>query len=264
VAWGPWAGAGMAAGEIEQRARRGGLTALTPEPAVAALHRAVTHGDVAVVVADVDWEKFAAARHTALLGDIPEVRRMREQAAPVDAAPQEDASALLHRLAQLPESERSAALVELVCGHAAAVLGYANSAAIDPGRTFGELGCDSLTAVELRNQLTAATGLPLSASLVFDYPTPLVLAEALAAEVVGGAGTDGASVGFAELEKLEGALVGGVSDEVARNRLAERLQALVARLTGADEDPAGESRAAKFAEASDDELFDFIHRELGR
>ncbi|MFH8979193.1 phosphopantetheine-binding protein, partial [Streptomyces sp. NPDC017890] len=264
VAWGPWAGGGMASGEIEERARRGGLSPLVPERALAAMRQAVDHGDVVVAVADVDWERFGAGR-VALFDGIPEVRHLREHTTPEDNVPREESTDLRRRIAEMPENERTAVLVELVCAHTAAVLGYADSGTVDPSRTFSELGCDSLTAVEIRNQLTAATALPLSASVIFDHPTPAALAEELATGLVDGPdGPDSAAVGLAALEQLEGALTGGISDELARTRIAERLQALAARLTGADGEPEGEEGTVKFDDATDDELFDFIHRELGR
>ena len=75
-----------------------------------------------------------------------------------------------------------------MCGNAATVLGVPNPADIDAGRAFQELGFDSLTAVELRNRLKNATGLTLSPTLIFDYPTPTVLADALDTQLAGAAG----------------------------------------------------------------------------
>ena len=79
----------------------------------------------------------------------------------------------------LPPDEQRRRLVELVCEHAAAILGHPGGHAIDRERAFGDLGFDSLTGVGLRNRLTTATGLPLSRTLVFDYPTPVALADHL-------------------------------------------------------------------------------------
>jgi acyl carrier protein len=78
--------------------------------------------------------------------------------------------------------ERHSDLLELVCSNAATVLGH-STADVTPDDAFGDLGFDSLTAVELRNRLKIATGLTLSPTLIFDQPTPGALAEHLEAQL---------------------------------------------------------------------------------
>src|SRR5690606_3800128 len=86
------------------------------------------------------------------------------------------------------EAEHRSAVVECVCDAVAAVLGFDSGEDIEPQRAFTDLGFDSLTAVEFRNRLAESTGLRLPATLVFDYPTPVVLAEHLLSEVAGTVG----------------------------------------------------------------------------
>ncbi len=84
---------------------------------------------------------------------------------------------LAHRLHGLAPDDQRRVLLELVCEHAAAVLGHPGGHAVDPDRAFGDLGFDSMIGIELRNRLTSHTGLALSRTLIFDYPTPAALAD---------------------------------------------------------------------------------------
>lgn len=86
---------------------------------------------------------------------------------------------LAERLRGLSPHDQRGRLIELVCEHAAAVLGHPSGHAIDRERAFSDLGFGSLTGVELRNRLKTVTGLALSRTLIFDYPTPVALADHL-------------------------------------------------------------------------------------
>ncbi|WP_301549383.1 type I polyketide synthase, partial [Planomonospora parontospora] len=96
-----------------------------------------------------------------------------------------DGNALGRRIAGLAGAERDRLLLEVVRGHVAKVLGHTGPEAVGPDRAFRELGFDSLAAVELRNELNAATGLKLPATLVFDYPTSRSVAGYLATRFSG-------------------------------------------------------------------------------
>ncbi|OPF76109.1 polyketide synthase [Streptomyces antioxidans] len=190
VAWGPWADGGMAAeGDAEEQLRRRGLPPMAPESNMVAFQRVLSREETAVTVADVDWERFApaftAARPRPLIDDLPQVAKaLRGDDSEPTATAADGAPALRDRLAGLSAAEREDAVLELVRTHVASALGHASGAEVEAGRAFNELGFDSLTAVELRTRLGAATGLKLPASLVYDYPTPAALAEHLLAELV--------------------------------------------------------------------------------
>ncbi|MEV3934269.1 type I polyketide synthase, partial [Streptomyces sp. NPDC049944] len=188
VAWGAWAGGGMADGEEGEQLLRLGIRAMAPEPAIAALQQALDRDDTLVTVADMDWARFVpvftAARSRPLISELAEVREaLASSTAEVPSSAADGDSPLWNRLAGLAPAERTDALTEIVRSLAAAVLGHASPDGVEPDRAFRELGFDSLTAVELRNALVAETRLQLPTTLVFDHPTPTVLARFLAAEL---------------------------------------------------------------------------------
>ncbi|WP_413101308.1 type I polyketide synthase [Streptomyces sp. Inha503] len=192
VAWGPWAEGGMAAeGDAEEQLRRRGLPPMAPELNMVAFQRVLSREETAVTVADVDWERFApaftAARPRPLIDDLPQVAKALRgggDGGPADKAAADGAPGLRERLAGRSAAEREDAVLELVRTHVASALGHASADEVQAGRAFNELGFDSLTAVELRTRLGAATGLKLPASLVYDYPTPAALAAHLLTELV--------------------------------------------------------------------------------
>nr|WP_202199369.1 type I polyketide synthase [Streptomyces spororaveus] len=193
LAWGPWAEGGMAADEaLETRMRRGGVPPMSGDAAVNALQRALNANDTVVTVVDVDWERFApgftAARATKLFAELPEAQRAlaaQEGDEGQDGGAVRGRHSLAERLAGLSAAEGDRLLLDLVRKEVAAVLGHAGVESVGAERAFKELGFDSLTAVELRNRLGAATELRLPATLIYDYPTSAALAGYLRAELLG-------------------------------------------------------------------------------
>ncbi|RKN11896.1 type I polyketide synthase [Streptomyces radicis] len=177
IAWGTWGGGGMADEAIAGRAANLGMTTMDPDTASAALRQAVEHDETFLVVSPVLWDRVASAIAAggpgALLAEIPEVAAALAAGAEDPGGPTgEAATGLRARLAATPPDERADLLLRQTMEQAALVLGHRDPAALSPRNAFGDLGFDSLTAVELRNRLNALTGLSLSPTLVFDYPTP--------------------------------------------------------------------------------------------
>jgi len=186
IAWGLWQGPGIADRDgVEHRLAARGLRAMDPRGAIQAMEQVLDRDETAVVVADVEWSSFTTelvgTRSVSLLAELLPAKG-------ADPGPSAQAAAdtdVRERLAGLPATERAYSLTELVRATVAAVLGYTDLSSVESGRSFQEIGFDSLTALRLRNRLGAATGLRLPATLVFDYPTPAAVAELVHAELFG-------------------------------------------------------------------------------
>nr|WP_319802113.1 type I polyketide synthase [Actinoplanes cyaneus] len=250
IAWGLWSG-GMGAavtGGDRERMRRGGVEPLET-PAALALFDAALSSTASLVVA-------AAGR-------LPDLVPARPK--PKAAGTSGRDKALAKQLAGLTPAERTRVLLGLVRTHAVAVLGHSDQSEVADTRAFGELGFDSLTAVEFRNRLAADTGLRLAPSLIFDHPTPLALAEALREQIAPDDVAEGDAALLAELARLEAGLAAGTAGEATRTRIALRLGALLAGLKATT--TSGDETAAPHDDdittADDDELFSLLDNELG-
>nr|BAP34740.1 type I polyketide synthase [Streptomyces sp. ML694-90F3] len=276
VAWGSW-GAGMAGADSGAHLGRMGLPEMDPDLAVEALGGALDHGESHLVVADVDWERFTPVytlgRERPLLRDLPDARRAGR---PDHTAAAEDAAgtpALVAELATRPEPEQRRRLLDLVTGHVAVVLGHESAAAVEPDRAFKEVGFDSVSAVDLRNRLATACGVPLPATVVFDHATPAALAAHLWTLLYENTTVPGAADGeipvSAALDRLEARIAALSREEIEGARVGARLAALAGRVAAAlGADPAaggtaGAGVADRIDTATADDLFDLIDNELG-
>jgi acyl carrier protein len=269
IAWGPWnQGTGMTSGlgaADLQRLARAGITALTPAGGVE-LFDAALRADTAVAAAvQLDLPALATAPDAAvmlrgLLAGIPAARPV------VARSTVDERGALRERLLALRPAARLDHLLRLVQDQTARVLGHRSVASVEPGSRFSDLGLDSLSSVELRNGLNMRTGLRLSSTLIFDYPTVAALAEYLRTELVpADAATESQSL-LSGLEQFETALAEQTLDELTRSGLATRLAQLLAKVNkrvtpAANAETGG---ADQFESASTAELMAFIDNELGR
>ncbi|MFE6867509.1 SDR family NAD(P)-dependent oxidoreductase [Kitasatospora sp. NPDC057692] len=277
IAWGTWAGGGMVDAEADDHLRHIGLASLEPGAALDELWRALGRDESHLVVADIDWARFApvytAARPRPLLRELPDAVRALTDGDPADG-PAAAGPVLADRLTGRSGAERARIVLGVVREQAAAVLGHDGAGSVEPGRTFKDLGFDSVSAVEFRNRLSAAAGVRLPATVVFDHANPRALAEFVEAELADLA-PGGAAAVSAELDRLEALVAGLAPEEAERAGLGPRLHALAARLGGAgglpggspggsqDAGGAGPELALVLESASAEDLFNLLDKELG-
>jgi acyl carrier protein len=177
---------------------------------------------------------------------------------------------LTQRLTALPQPEQHRLLLDLIRTNIATVLAHPTPDTIETDRPFKELGFDSLTAVELRNRLTTATGLPLPTTLIFDHPTPNTLADHLRIAIVPATATTASRL-MAEIDRLEATLstlapddlLSIAPDDAERTRITMRMKALLSRWSSVQTGQAVAAVAARLESATDEEMFDFLDRKFG-
>ncbi|HET9173133.1 MAG TPA: SDR family NAD(P)-dependent oxidoreductase, partial [Actinospica sp.] len=186
VVWGVWGGGGIGGASLAEWLREGGVRAMEPKVALAALGDVLDRDETHVAVVDIDWARFTAFSQPnvpTIVARIPEVKAALRGAGREAEDEAAEIPPLRAKLAGLAASRWHRALLDTICAEAAAVLGHGDATGIDPERLFRDSGFDSLTGVELRNRINVLTGLKVPSTLVFDHPTPVALARHLRASL---------------------------------------------------------------------------------
>nr|WP_142196689.1 type I polyketide synthase [Streptomyces calvus] len=186
LAWGLWK-RGMAEALndpgaehlVRQIRARLGLSPIEPDTGMQMFDNALTTGEPMLMTALLDTPALTALGR---LGTLPALLRGLIH---VPARGRIADSPLRRRLLDAPGDQWEALIRDEVRAIAAAVLGHESADAIDPETPFTALGFDSLGGVEFRNKVTAATGVQLPSTLVFDYPTAAAVAGFLRTRVDG-------------------------------------------------------------------------------
>ncbi|MFB8007968.1 SDR family NAD(P)-dependent oxidoreductase [Nocardia sp. NPDC056000] len=183
LAYGFWEESGGMSGHLDGRDRarmsRGGVLALSTGEGLELFDAALSSGQTLVLPVRLDHAAIARSH------PVPPLLRtlVRATRRTVETAASGTATGIVAELAGRGAQEQRQVLLARIRTQAAAALGHSGPESIAPDRTFKELGFDSLGAVEFRNRLQSAVGVRLPATAVFDYPTPVALAEYLFAEI---------------------------------------------------------------------------------
>jgi hypothetical protein len=174
------------------------------------------------------------------------------------------ADTLRQQLAGLPEARQEQLVLDLVREQAAAVLGHPTSDPVRPGAAFRELGFDSLSAIELRNRLSLLAGLRLPATLVFDHPSPAVLARWLRSALSDQAGHAPAAPSvLAEIERLESILSAAAVTDIEPGHITARLEAVLSKWRTIQMPADADAADRELLSATASNIFDIIDGELG-
>ncbi|WP_406164082.1 type I polyketide synthase [Streptomyces canus] len=264
LSWGLWAMASGITGHLSeadfQRMARAGLVPLSEEEGLALFDTVLAQSRAWVLPMRLDLKALRGMGE-----ELSPLLRELVPAGPRRSAGQtavRDAAALAQQLSQLPAEAQDRLLWEVVTGQITTVLGMASTEELIPTRPFRQLGFDSLTAVDLRNRLGAATGLKLPAALIFDHPTPQSIVDLLRSELVA---QEVEPVAFVldEIGKLSESIAGIRLDGADRAHARRRLQALLSLWD--DEQDATETAEVVegLQETSAEEIYEFIGQEFG-
>ncbi|MFJ9113893.1 phosphopantetheine-binding protein, partial [Streptomyces sp. NPDC102283] len=258
LAWGLWAESSDLSGHLDEvdlkRMARSGLVPVSNDDGMALFDASLTGHDAVLAATRLDTASLrqSADPQPLLRGLAPAARRRTAK----DADAARSGPTLAQRLAGLARDEQERALSDLVRAQVSDVLGHSGGNGVEAARAFKDLGFDSLTAVELRNQLHVSTGLRMPATLIYDHPTPAALAAHLHEQLADQLSPAGPLL--TDLDRLKAGIRAVGQDGGAQEEIIARLQELliIANTALGAQDAAADHD--DLDAASDEELFALI------
>jgi acyl carrier protein/short-subunit dehydrogenase len=170
INWGGWRDIGAARHRSDQETYNSAFASIAPAEGLALLGGMILEGAAQRVILPADWDAYFAHEPGGMQ------RGMLEELRPVDAQhrrpePSPTADLLTARLANADPVEWPRLVEQRVQACVAQVLGLAGADRVPLHSTLGDLGLDSLMALQLRDALARAIDRPLPATLAFDHPT---------------------------------------------------------------------------------------------
>jgi aryl carrier-like protein len=125
-------------------------------------------------------------------------------------------------LEELSPEARRFAVEEYLTREVRSVLGLGDDQEVDPLAPLLDTGLDSLAAIELRDRLAQAASAPFPASLLFDNPSIVKLAEVMLVAIL-------PSAAVANIAPDEAAPIGAPEDDGLEQLSSAELHSLLAR-----------------------------------
>jgi acyl transferase domain-containing protein/acyl-CoA synthetase (AMP-forming)/AMP-acid ligase II/acyl carrier protein len=180
INWGAWSGLGLAAQrDLEQQLQAKGMGIINPQQGLEVLEQLLSNPTFTQVgVVPIDWAQWwqKNSKFYAHLATSPSTTPLMERKICGDF--------LIEQLENANSNTRHELIIDCVRSLVAKILGLNSPHSLDLHQGFTDLGIDSLTSVELRNQLQNSLGCTLPSTLAFDYPTVAKLGDYLATKLL--------------------------------------------------------------------------------
>jgi NADPH:quinone reductase-like Zn-dependent oxidoreductase/SAM-dependent methyltransferase/acyl carrier protein len=199
VNWGAWGETGAASGdEVGRQLARSGMRNMPPAGALEALRLALGSNHIQVAIGAIDWPRYLRQRHCDLHSSFytdflagHEAGHERQKSKDSRTASDHTelrvlsaGSTTLEAILALPAAMREADLFRTCGDLVRKTLDLHSDEEIDPDVPLGDLGMDSLLAIELRNGLSGVLSRQFPSTILFDYPTLRTLVRYLEQELL--------------------------------------------------------------------------------